>query len=83
MSRTGRVWCGERRLFPLPNIPLVVTQFYRVGSEQRIGNLKMVRAADAKEVGMGNPAEETYCPPKPILELSETSTPRKPEIRKF
>ena len=24
---------------------------------------QMIRAADAKEVGMGNPAEETYCRP--------------------
>jgi len=24
---------------------------------------KRVRAADAKEVGVGNPAEETYCRP--------------------
>jgi hypothetical protein len=25
--------------------------------------LKKIRAADAKEVGVGNPAEETYCHP--------------------
>jgi hypothetical protein len=25
--------------------------------------LKNIRAADAKEVGVGNPAEETYCYP--------------------
>ena len=30
--------------------------------------LKNIRAADAKEVGVGNPAEETYCcPNSPIL----------------
>jgi hypothetical protein len=27
---------------------------------------KNVRAADAKEVGVGNPAEETYCHPNKI-----------------
>src|SRR5213592_3476990 len=27
------------------------------------GRLKNIRAADAKEVGVGNPAEETYCYP--------------------
>ena len=26
-------------------------------------NRKNIRAADAKEVGVGNPAEETYCRP--------------------
>jgi hypothetical protein len=26
-------------------------------------NSKNIRAADAKEVGVGNPAEETYCYP--------------------
>ena len=26
-----------------------------------------IRAADAKEVGVGNPAEETYCYPNQIL----------------
>ena len=25
--------------------------------------IRMIRAADAKEVGVGNPAEETYCHP--------------------
>ena len=25
--------------------------------------MKKIRAADAKEVGVGNPAEETYCYP--------------------
>jgi hypothetical protein len=34
-----------------------------------------IRTADAKEVGMGDPAEETYCPPgSNLLEKSE-STP--------
>jgi hypothetical protein len=28
--------------------------------KRRLGN---IRAADAKEVGVGNPAEETYCYP--------------------
>ena len=27
---------------------------------------KKIRAADAKEVGMGNPAEETFCRPNQI-----------------
>ena len=26
-----------------------------------------IRAADAKEVGVGNPAEETYCHPNAII----------------
>src|ERR1700722_1311334 len=28
--------------------------------------LKKIRAADAKEVGVGNPAEETYCYPNNV-----------------
>jgi hypothetical protein len=31
---------------------------------------KNIRAADAKEVGVGNPAEETYCYPNPYILLS-------------
>ena len=43
------------------------------------GRQKNIRAADAKEVGVGNPAEETYCHPNnqilcPPLFLS---TPRR------
>jgi hypothetical protein len=30
---------------------------------------KQIRAADAKEVGVGNPAEETYCHPNDSLLL--------------
>jgi hypothetical protein len=30
-------------------------------------NMKKVRAADAKEVGVGNPAEETYCRPNKLI----------------
>ena len=30
---------------------------------KRQAALKKIRAADAKEVGVGNPAEETYCYP--------------------
>jgi hypothetical protein len=30
-------------------------------------NQKTIRAADAKEVGVGNPAEETYCYPNTII----------------
>jgi hypothetical protein len=38
---------------------------------------KSVRAADAKEVGVGNPAEETYRYPNKILfPLPETIGPR-------
>jgi hypothetical protein len=29
----------------------------------RAGKIKNIRAADAKEVGVGNPAEETCCRP--------------------
>ena len=28
--------------------------------------IKKIRAADAKEVGVGNPAEETYCYPNEV-----------------
>jgi hypothetical protein len=28
---------------------------------------KKIRAADAKEVGVGNPAEETYCYPNSLI----------------
>jgi hypothetical protein len=31
---------------------------------------KEIRAADAKEVGVGNPAEETYCYPNTLIILS-------------
>jgi hypothetical protein len=31
-----------------------------------LGVLKNIRAADAKEVGVGNPAEETCCYPNEI-----------------
>ena len=31
--------------------------------EQDLKTEGMIRAADAKEVGVGNPAEETYCHP--------------------
>jgi hypothetical protein len=33
------------------------------------GTAGKVRAADAKEVGVGNPAEETYCHPNGISVL--------------
>ena len=32
----------------------------------RQGEGKKIRAADAKEVGVGNPAEETYCYPNTV-----------------
>ena len=37
-----------------------------------VGQKKKVRAADAKEVGVGNPAEETYRYPNQILFNSKT-----------
>jgi hypothetical protein len=43
-------------------------------------DLKKIRAADAKEVGMGNPAEETYCHPNPkskvFIQISVTKSKR-------
>ena len=33
----------------------------------RQGEQKEIRAADAKEVGVGNPAEETYCYPNTLI----------------
>ena len=33
----------------------------------RQGEQKNIRAADAKEVGVGNPAEETYCYPNTAM----------------
>jgi hypothetical protein len=33
---------------------------------------RKVRAADAKEVGMGNPAEKTYCCPNRATNIDET-----------
>jgi hypothetical protein len=36
-----------------------------LGSVKRLH--KKIRAADAKEVGVGNPAEETYCHPNAIM----------------
>jgi hypothetical protein len=35
----------------------------RQAEPRRIRNIKAARATDAKEVGVGNPAEETYCYP--------------------
>ena len=39
------------------------------------GNEKTIRAADAKEVGVGNPAEETYRYPNQILQHNKSPAP--------
>jgi hypothetical protein len=47
--------------------------------------LKNIRAADAKEVGVGNPAEETYCYPNIQILCSPQflSIPRQMMLRKL
>ena len=35
------------------------------------GKQKWTRAADAKEVGVGNPAEETFCSPESVFSVPE------------
>ena len=43
---------------PAPGEEKVRNPFARVNGE--VNEQRMIRAADAKEVGVGNPAEETY-----------------------
>ena len=38
----------------------------KIWRENPSGNIK-IRAADAKEVGVGNPAEETFCYPNEAM----------------
>ena len=50
----------ENKIFP---VKILLGEFW-----VRFGVRLKIRAADAKEVGVGNPAEETYCHPnKPML----------------
>ncbi len=44
----------------------IITQRQDLVRDIVLGVLKNIRAADAKEVGVGNPAEETCCYPNEI-----------------
>jgi hypothetical protein len=57
-SKLGRIRGIMRRLM----VALEVLE-----SIEKAGGLRMIRVADAKEVGVGNPAEETYRHPNQNL----------------
>ena len=44
-------------------MPLGASSATSSKNQKGINRKKRIRAADAKEVGVGNPAEETYCYP--------------------